>query len=1050
MSDFDNEIKNIDTDEIDINEPENEISESAEPVKPGREIVADNDNTFGKIGKKSNRSASRATVSFQFERIKTPEQLDVQSDLLPGKEDDTVDEHDSLLNRDVVKETDSVSDNESGFDFFHQGSKPEQDDQNSKNAEVVSEIFPSADPVSSIYKEKTEEKSTESGFKILGKKVRDLRQAAEEKREAAAAAKEEEKTKAEQDKLLAEIFSEPNKNIIGEVSDRDDLKKAHSISDDTGMANKKNSSKTSGSGSKKNVSKNGKKAVSAGKKASTAQSSQKKAAAGAAIKPSVNGQSEKKTPKPKKVKKKRNKVWAVVRGILLVFVTLGIVGCIAGGAYAAYVISKADTIHPDRIYEIIDVSSNIYDQNGDLVDEIYYTENRKIVEYDQLSDNLKNAFIAVEDKTFWTHNGLNIRRIFGAILERFKGGRISGTSTITQQLARNVFLPEEKDERTISRKIVEIYYAHEIEQTLSKEDILTAYLNTIYLGYGCYGIDTAARTYFNTSVEDLTLEQCAALAALPQAPDSYALLTNEEGEYTTEINDGLYANDRSEERRNLVLSLMEQQGYITAEEREAATKPISEFINPGSKSTSSNSAFKDYLIETVTADLMETYDLTKEQASKMLYTRGLKIYSTLATKTQAIITKEFSKDSNFPSAENGADVQAAMVIVEVGTGEIKAMVGSRDATGEMLFNRATNARQPGSSIKPLSVYSAALQKSYELEKEGKTWDIQDFDYDIQGALGWGDYITASSIVVDQKVTINGQAWPQNVTRSYSGTQTFRTALQKSINTCAVKILSQVGIEDSMSMLQNFGITTAVDDSSQATNDLNYAALGLGAMTEGVSPLEMACAYAAFPNGGVRNTPICYTRVEDSNGNVILEGKSESIKVMDEGVAWIMTDILKTVVSQGIAGNAAISGVSVGGKTGTTDDRADIWFDGFTPELSAALWIGTDKNERMNSGSEMASRLWSKIMGQLKRSTQGSYKEMPDNVVQKNGEYYTEGTEPSGGSSNYQSGVSEDGKTYIPSLIERINGWSSADQKKADKKLQDALKEAEEDEEDDDD
>ena len=696
-------------------------------------------------------------------------------------------------------------------------------------------------------------------------------------------------------------------------------------------------------------------------------------------------------------KKKPKKKWVgFLRAFVRTIIICGVIAVLAAAGYAANVISHADTIHPKSIYNTLDVSTHIYDDQENLVDEIYYSENRQIVTYEQLPVNLQNAFIAVEDKTFWTHKGFNFKRIIGAILERFHGGRISGTSTITQQLARNVFLPEDKSVRSIKRKIIEMYYAYQIEQELSKEEILTAYLNTIYLGYGCYGVDTAAKTYFSTDVENLTLEQCAALAALPQAPGTYSLLVTEPTDTTVEYKNGIYINDASQDRRNMILNMMLQQGMITQEEKDAATKPLADFIKPGSTdSAASQSAFKDYLIETVKKDLMNEYGIEEDQAIKIIYTKGLNIYTTMDSQAQKAITKQFAKKKNFPSTVNGkGNVESAMVVCEVGTGEIKAMVGTRNATGQMLFNRAVNPRQPGSSIKPLSVYAPALQRSLEYEKEGKTFKFKDTGYDKQGDDGWGDYITVSSKVVDEKMTVNGKTWPLNVTRSYSGSNTFRTAIQKSINTCSVKILAQIGIEYSMDTLKRFGITSAIDDSSQPVNDLNLAALGLGAMSYGISPLEMAEAYAAFPNGGVVNSPIIYTKVEDSSGRTLLEGKSQTTKVLDEGVAWIMTDVLQSVVSRGIAKPAAVDGIKVGGKTGTTDDRFDIWFNGFTPSYSIALWIGTDDNVQMDSASEKAAALWSKVVSKIDRAKEGKYKSMPDNVFRAwNGEYYTNGTAP---------------------------------------------------------
>ena len=288
------------------------------------------------------------------------------------------------------------------------------------------------------------------------------------------------------------------------------------------------------------------------------------------------------------------------------------------------------------------------------------------------------------------------------------------------------------------------------------------------------------------------------------------------------------------------------------------------------------------------------------------------------------------------------------------------------------------------------MYGAALQKSYEYAKKGEKFPFEDFGYDSQGTKYWGNYLTAGSYVSDEKMRLNGTVWPYNVTRRFSGRCNVRKALQQSINTCAVKIQRQVGAEYSAEMLKKFGITTVVEEGD--VNDMNPAAMALGAMTYGITPLEASLAYAAFPNDGVRNTPVCYTKVEDSEGNVILEGTTEEIKVMDKGVAWIMTDMLKSVVSRGIAGSAYVSGTQVGGKTGTTNDRYDIWFDGFTPKYSAALWIGADKNHQLSSGSDAAARLWSRIMSQIPGVTDGEYSSMPSNVVLVNGEYYTRGTE----------------------------------------------------------
>ena len=664
--------------------------------------------------------------------------------------------------------------------------------------------------------------------------------------------------------------------------------------------------------------------------------------------------------------------WRVLFGVLCL-IAVALLGTFI------YAYNTVPDIDPDasNIYSNIDLSSIIYDSKGEEIDKLYYTEDREIVSIKDIPENTKNAFIAIEDKTFYKHHGLNYKRLFGAVLSKLTGrsDEISGTSTITQQLARNVFLSDIKSERTLRRKFREMIYALKIERAYSKDEILEAYLNTIYLGYGCYGIKAAAYTYFGKEVSELSLEESAALAALPQAPDSYALLKDEKGEDTT-----------------LVLDLMAEQGYIDSAQAEKAKKKMKEILHPHiEKKPRELTYFTDFLTKEVAKDLADQYSMTEEKAELLIHTGGLRIYSTIDQDIQHAINTEFSDDWNFPySAE---DPQAAMVVAEVGTGKIRAMAGGRNTSGQMLFNRATSPRQPGSSIKPLAVYSAALQKSEDYAKHMQTFPFVDYEIDRQGTRLWGDYITAGSVVVDERLKINGEIWPMNFSRSFSGYRTFRTALQQSINTCAVKIQLQVGADYSMEMLRKYGISTVVDDASLPTNDLNPAALALGAMTYGTTPLDMALAYGAFPNRGIRDSAVAYTKVTDAKGKTLLEKKTEETKVLDENVAFIMRDCLESVVSRGIGRNASIYGVQVGGKTGTTNDNYDYWFVGFTPKYSAALWIGTDHNTVMSGSSGTAALLWSRIMRQIPDITEGEYPPQPDDVVWSRGEYYTEKTQP---------------------------------------------------------
>ena len=849
-------------------------------------------------------------------------------------------------------------------------------------------------------------------------------------------------------------------------------------------------------------------------------------------------------------KKRKNKPYKIsIKKLLLDCVALGAAMCILAFLYAFITISFAPKINANDIYDAIERSSVIYDDQGKEVDSVYYSQDRTLIKYDDCPEDLINAFVALEDKTFWKHHGFNWTRMVGAVVSSLTGGgRISGTSTITQQLSRNVYLADVKSERSIKRKILEMYYAAQIEKCLSKEEIIEAYLNTIYLGFGCYGVDAAAHAYYSKEVSELSLVECASLAALPQAPDTYALV-----QYVSDANlsedttniiirepDTYVANDIAKGRRDTCLNLMKEQGYITEDEyNKAYNKDLIDFIKPTIDSGNSNYAyFHEYLIDQVVSDLMEEYNLSYAEAESMVYTKGLKIYSTIDSEAQKAAVKEFQNPANFPSVmnirydadkniissngsillydyddffndnnsfvfkddearlnsdgsvtvvrgkrlniyttqydgttdyslefkstyvydgtlytysggyinipaqyktldgddnlvisadyfkdypdvwkvkkdkivitENGYTLtpktiqpQAAMAIVGVGTGEVKALVGGRSTKGQRLFNRALNPRQPGSSIKPLAVYGAALQKSFDLAEAGKEWTYTDFGYDRQGTKGYGDYITTASTVADERMVVNGEVWPTNSGGGYSGSVSFRQAIQRSINTCAVKIQLQVGVDYSMELLEKFGLTTLVTSADNATvNDENTAALALGGMTKGVIPLEMALAYATFPAGGTRNSAVAYTKVENSKGEVILESKSEETKVLDEGVAWIMTDVLKSVVTNGLGRPAALSGAQAGGKTGTTSDKYDIWFDGFTQSYAAALWIGTDVNLELTSMSSTTAALWGKIMNQVSAAKEGTYREMPDNVIRYRGEYFTKGTEK--GLSKYKS------------------------------------------------
>jgi penicillin-binding protein 1A len=353
------------------------------------------------------------------------------------------------------------------------------------------------------------------------------------------------------------------------------------------------------------------------------------------------------------------------------------------------------------------------------------------------------------------------------------------------------------------------------------------------------------------------------------------------------------------------------------------------------------------------------------------------------------------KRGNYILKQQVRQPQAAMVITDYHTGQIKAMAGGRNTTGRQLFNRAISPRQPGSAIKPLSVYSTALKLGMDAAATGQPMTYGEYDVNQKTAL-YGSYLTAASIINDAPLTVQGRVWPKNWYDGYRGLATLRKSVEQSINVNAVRVFQQLGAANAAANLMKFGITTVVTDETNGVNDMNAAALALGGMTKGISPLEMSSAFGTFPNEGKLIEPIAYTKITNKNDEVLINKTSKSEQAIDKGIAFIMTDILRTTVTNGIADNAATGNQPVGGKTGTTSDRLDAWFCGFTPQYSAALWIGNDVNIELDQGSSAAAKLWSKIMKEVCAGMTGKFPGAPSNVIQSNvsgvNEYYISGTQ----------------------------------------------------------
>lgn len=816
----------------------------------------------------------------------------------------------------------------------------------------------------------------------------------------------------------------------------------------------------------------------------------------------------------KKKKKKRSGLKTFF--IILLLVLAALVGTVGGIVVA--IAKDAPKIDPTNIQSLLNQTSFILDSDGNVIEKIQTKEYRTIVELDKIPPYLQQAFISIEDERFEKHIGVDPKGIMSALVDNIKArSTVRGASTITQQLARNLYLSNEKK---LDRKIKEAYLALQIEKALTKDQILEAYLNRIYLGQGAYGVQAAAQTYFSKNVDELTIAESAVLAGIIKSPKKYQpyiRVRPEDFNDKSQIQVGqvdvlgekyiAVYNDESVKRQQLVLKKMKELGYINdAQYKEALNEDIKENLKPGQKKIKGiSSYFTDYVKVQVMDTLISQLGYTEEQAEKELYTGGLKIYSTMDVGLQHKIEEIYSNfteilygntdNTNGPiliswsldgnnnivdenknvvyfkqenildgdmnliiengtfSLENntliinnrklrpyknhidivdyyniddkknlvthnmgslsiGEDLfsvgenkkivikenflnnnkdfykvdennnliidskyfyrsedgivqpQSATVIMDYRTGEIKALVGGRDIKGSKLLNRATSAkRQPGSSIKPVAVYLPALDNGF----------------------------TAASVIDDiPHYNQNGDLWPNNWNRKYTGLNSLRRSVEQSINVNSVKTLEAIGIDTSLEYLTRMGIihpdhpetdSFVSRSENEANNDENLSALGLGGMTNGLTPLELTAAYGSIANGGTYVEPIAFTKILDKDGNVLLENTPNKNTVVSPEVAYVMTDILKTTVTNGLAQRAQIPNMPTAGKTGTTQEKADVWFVGYTPYYVAGVWIGNDSPKiKLSSGSSMAAQLWKNIMTKAHEKLEHKNFEAPANIV----------------------------------------------------------------------
>ncbi|HAN21854.1 MAG: hypothetical protein A2Y15_06405 [Clostridiales bacterium GWF2_36_10] len=656
------------------------------------------------------------------------------------------------------------------------------------------------------------------------------------------------------------------------------------------------------------------------------------------------------------------KVLTYALNIFLTALLVGIItGAVVGVAFLIYVKNYIDPEYNGLDNLKFDSAGNtkIYylDKEGKEVeiDTLSGSENRLWAEYTMFPENLKDAYVSVEDQRFWEHNGVDIKRTLSAVYNFFIPTKSSygGGSTITQQLIKNV---TGENETTIQRKVQEIFRSLNVNEKFSRQEILEMYLNTIYLSQNSYGVRVAAQTYFGKELQDLTLVECASLAAIAKSPIAYDPILNPKNNL---------------QRRNLVLKLMLEQGKITQEEyNESYDAPL--VLNRNTE-TDYTETIHSYYIDTVIDDalnfLMKEKDIDITTASRILYSGKLKIITCIDPVVQNELEKVFTNDSIFDdktmSESENAKGQAAMCIVDPHTGNLLGIVGGR---GEKKinrgFNRATQSkRQCGSSIKPLSIYALAIDT--------------------------GLYTYGSS--VDDVPTVyfadKNTYWPTNANKRFAGKIPLTRAINESLNTVAVQTVQKLGIDTVFDNLLKQGFTTLVDsktlDNGVTYSDKQLSPLALGSFTDGVTVREMTQAYTSFANQGILTKARTFTEIIDDTDT--FKNEIEQEQIYSESTAYIMTSLLENVIKDGTAKSvitldANFKDLEVAGKTGSTNENKDNYFCGYTPDYVGCTWFGYDNNKTITSRRNPATKLWDLVMNNI-------YTYLKENNIEYTKEFY---------------------------------------------------------------
>lgn len=637
--------------------------------------------------------------------------------------------------------------------------------------------------------------------------------------------------------------------------------------------------------------------------------------------------------------------------ILITLVLIGVLcGCFCGIAFAMYVHIYINPSAQETAAEIskglgLNLNSFIYAKESDsdeytLYETIKGKENREWVDSDKIPDTLKNAVVAIEDERFYKHHGVDWVRTIGAVKGWLLGGTQYGGSTITQQLIKNITAD---NDYSVKRKVNEIFRAFALEKEIDDKDrILVMYLNTIFLGYNSYGVQTAAMQYFDKDVSQLDLAESAVLAGLTNNPSIYDVYNHPE---------------KVKERQETILAQMLDQKMISQEEYDAAVaeelnyRPYEEYQQ---EIKSTYSYFTDEVIKDVINDLMTEKGYSRLVAENMVYSGGLNIYATIDTKVQNALDEVWANADNFPNTEKYGEIpQSAMVITDK-QGNIVGIAGGRgEKTSSRGFSYASDARrQPGSSIKPLATYGPAMDAGIA------TPDTTVYD---------------RALIQDA----DGNPWPMNDGKYPTGrAMTVKEGMTRSLNTISAQLLKQLTPQKSYEfMTQQLGfklVDSRTNEDGTVQSDIDLAPLALGALTDGVTVRQMAGGFSTFINDGVYGGTRTYTKVTDSEGNTIMENTPNTDKgFTNVRTAYYMLDCLQNVTAHGTAYGIQLDGVETGGKTGTTTSNTDIWFCGITPKYSGAVWVGYEHNYRLDGlYGRNAAEIWLAVMQKVHAGDSG--------------------------------------------------------------------------------